>query len=33
MDGFYRESATQFLESHWQRDALASLAPYVRSYV
>ena len=26
MAGEYKERATEFLESHWQRDALASLA-------
>lgn len=31
MDGAYKERATEFLESHWQADALASLAQFVRS--
>ena len=29
--GAYKQGATEFLESHWQKDALASLAQYVRS--
>jgi hypothetical protein len=31
MEGAYKERATEFLESHWQADALASLAQFVRS--